>query len=115
MPVFRGPSTAKERRPGIPTTDPLGACWGCPYVGGYLGHGPADNRGHVRSFPDSSIPVSTWRNAGCQPVLIEWFFFSHGRGHRFKPCRAHQAQRLHRSAAQRRLSADCQQITPCDC
>jgi hypothetical protein len=39
---------------------------------------------------------------------------SHGRGHRFKPCRAHQAQRIYRFGAQRRLSADCQQITSCD-
>jgi hypothetical protein len=32
------------------------------------GHGPADNRGHVRPLPDTSIPLSTWRNAGCQPL-----------------------------------------------
>jgi hypothetical protein len=28
------------------------------------------------------------------------------KGHRFKPCRAHQAQRIYGSAAQRRVSAD---------
>ena len=63
MPIFSR-RALKERTPGIPTTDPLGRFGGrSHYVGACLRHGPADNRGHVRSLPDTSIPLSAWRNA----------------------------------------------------
>jgi hypothetical protein len=38
----------------------------------------------------------------------------HARGQGFKSPQLHQAQRIGRTPAQGRLSADCQQITSCD-
>jgi hypothetical protein len=38
----------------------------------------------------------------------------HARGQGFKSPQLHQAQHIRRTPAQGRLSADCQQITPCD-
>jgi hypothetical protein len=71
VPIFSR-RALKERMPGIPTTDPLGRFGGVVTM---LGHGPADNRGHVRSFPDISNQVSTWRNAEHPAALHRLVFF----------------------------------------
>jgi len=44
-----------------------------------------------------------------EPPAHQW----HARGQGFKSPQLHQAQRIGRAPAQGRLSADCQQITPC--
>src|SRR5215211_9357445 len=60
--------------PWLPTTHLWATSWDGHHFGACLGHGRADNCGHVRSLTDSSIPLSTWRNTGCQRLWIEWFF-----------------------------------------
>jgi hypothetical protein len=45
----------------------------------------------------------------CERLARQW----HARGQGFKSPQLHQAQRIGRTPAQGRLSADCQQITPC--
>jgi len=63
-------------------------------------HPPAEQRGYE---------VTRGKVMGCERLARQW----HARGQGFKSPQLHQAQRIGSTPTQGRLSADCQQITPC--
>jgi hypothetical protein len=66
-----------------------------------------------RVRPSAPLKCPATRGLVVGPVagIPRW----HARGQGFKSPQLHQPQHTSRSPAQRRLSADCQQITSCDC
>src|SRR5215217_1566627 len=66
----------------------------------FRSHPPAEQRGYE---------VTRGKVVCCERPARQW----HARGQGFKSPQLHQAQRISSAPAQGRLSADCQQITPC--